>query len=198
MIQLILSTHNRHKCGEIQAMLAGLAEITDLKTIGFNDEIPETGDTFEENARQKAQYIYDRLHKDCFADDSGLMVDALDGEPGVRSARYAGEPVDMERNIDLLLQRMQGKTDRTARFVTVIAAIIGGQTRYFRGEVKGRLIEKRCGTGGFGYDPIFIPDGYDKTFGELDAETKNAISHRANAIKQLRLFLDESQNPKNR
>lgn len=189
MIRLILSTHNRHKCEEIQAMLSGIAEISDLQSTGFNEEIPETGDTFEENARQKVQYIYDRTGKDCFADDSGLMVDALDGEPGVRSARYAGEPVDMNRNIDLLLQRMHGKKDRTARFVTVIAAIIEGKTYYFRGEVQGRLIERRCGTGGFGYDPIFIPDGYDKTFGELDAATKNAISHRANAIKSFRQFL---------
>ncbi|MGM9805883.1 MAG: RdgB/HAM1 family non-canonical purine NTP pyrophosphatase [Candidatus Aphodosoma sp.] len=189
MIRLILSTHNRHKCEEIQAMLSDIAEISDLQSTGFNEEIPETGDTFEENARQKVQYIYDRTGKDCFADDSGLMVDALDGEPGVRSARYAGEPVDMNRNIDLLLQRMHGKKDRTARFVTVIAAIIEGKTYYFRGEVQGRLIERRCGTGGFGYDPIFIPDGYDKTFGELDAATKNAISHRANAIKSFRQFL---------
>lgn len=170
-------------------MLSDIAEISDLQSAGFNEEIPETGDTFEENARQKAQYIYDRTGKDCFADDSGLMVDALNGEPGVRSARYAGEPVDMNRNIDLLLQRMHGKKDRTARFVTVIAAIIEGKTYYFRGEVQGRLIERRCGTGGFGYDPIFIPDGYDKTFGELDAATKNAISHRANAIKSFRQFL---------
>lgn len=193
MIQLILSTHNSHKSQEIESMLSGLAQITDLKALGFNDEIPETGDTFEANALQKAQYIYDKTGRDCIADDSGLMVDALDGEPGVRSARYAGEPVDMERNIDLLLARMAGKDNRTARFVTVIAAIIDGETHFFKGEVCGKIIERRIGCGGFGYDPVFVPDGYVRTFGELPPEVKNAISHRANAVGALRAFLEDKQ-----
>ena len=189
MIEFVLSSHNEHKCQEIQAMLKGIARISNLDQYNITDNIPETGTTFEENALQKAEYVYTRLGKNCFADDSGLMVDVLNGAPGVWSARYAGEPSNNERNIDLLLKNLEGAKDRTARFVTVIAAIIDGKHYFFKGEVKGQIITERHGTGGFGYDPIFVPDGYNQTFGELSAETKNGISHRANAIKKFAEFL---------
>lgn len=189
MLQLIIASHNVHKCQEIQAMLGDMAVLTDLNDNNIHDEIPETGDTFEANALQKARFVYERTGADCFADDSGLMVDALGGAPGVMSARYAGEPSDMAKNIDLLLHNLTGVDNRSARFVTVIAAIIDGKEHLFRGEVKGQIISSLRGTGGFGYDPLFVPDGYSDTFAQLPAEVKNSISHRARAIGRLRDFI---------
>lgn len=193
MKKFILATHNEHKRIEIGAMLAGLAEITDLKQMGLTDEIPETGITFEENAMQKAEYVWQRTGQDCFADDSGLSVEALGGEPGVWSARYAGEPVDMDKNIAKLLAKLKGETNRKARFVTVIAVISGGEKRLFRGTVEGTIIDTLRGTGGFGYDPIFVPDGYTQTFAELSADEKNKISHRANAVKNMVDWLKQNR-----
>lgn len=193
MKKFILATHNEHKRIEIGAMLAGLAEITDLKQMGLTDEIPETGITFEENAMQKAEYVWQRTGQDCFADDSGLSVEALGGEPGVWSARYAGEPVDMDKNIAKLLAKLKGETNRKARFVTVIAVISGGEKRLFRGTVEGTIIDTLRGTGGFGYDPIFVPDGYTQTFAELSADEKNKISHRANAVKNMEDWLKQNR-----
>lgn len=192
MKKFILATHNAHKRIEIGAMMEGLAEITDLEQIGLTDEIPETGTTFEENAMQKAEYVWKCTGKDCFADDSGLSVEALGGEPGVWSARYAGEPVDMQKNMNKLLCKLRGVQNRKAQFVTVIAVISKGERFLFRGTVDGIIIDTPRGDGGFGYDPIFVPDGYDKTFAELGCEEKNSISHRANAVKNMIAWMKDN------
>ncbi|MFI3297145.1 MAG: RdgB/HAM1 family non-canonical purine NTP pyrophosphatase, partial [bacterium] len=183
------ATHNQNKCNEIDAMVGDKFEIQTLDNVGITEEIPEDGDTFKANALIKAKYVYDKLNCDCFADDSGLMVDALGGEPGIYSARYAGEPCDMKRNIEKLLAKLEGVKNRKAKFHTSIALIIDGEIKYFEGEIYGVIIDELRGDNGFGYDPIFVPDGYDKTFAELDSEIKNAISHRAVAVKKLTTYL---------
>lgn len=192
MNQLIFATHNAHKSQEVKAIVGDKFDVKNLSEIGMHDEIPETGKTFKENALQKVEFLYNRFKCNCFADDSGLVVDALNGEPGVYSARYAGEPSNMQRNIEKLLEKMKDKTDRRAQFVTVIAVIIDGKTLFFEGEVKGSIIDTLRGDGGFGYDPIFVPDGYDKTFAELPADIKNNISHRAVAIKKFEEYIKDS------
>ena len=188
MIELVFATNNLHKLEEVQSVVGDRFRIRTLADIGCSADIPETGDTFEANASQKSGYLLDQYGCACFADDSGLEVLALNNEPGVYSARYSGTR-DMEKNIDLLLQRLGNQTDRRARFRTVISLRMGGQEYFFEGSVTGQIGYERRGEGGFGYDPLFTPDGYDRTFAEMSAAEKNAISHRAIAVAKLADFL---------
>ncbi|MBR1769912.1 MAG: non-canonical purine NTP diphosphatase [Bacteroidales bacterium] len=185
MRDIIIATHNKHKVEEIQQVVKDKINIVSLKDLGLNTDIPETGDTLKENARQKARYVYERFHKDCFADDTGLEVEALDKRPGVYSARYAGEHCSFDDNIDLLLKEMDGKTDRRACFKTVICFIESGEERYFEGVCEGVITTERYGNKGFGYDPVFIPNGYGESFAEMTGEEKNKISHRGIAMRKL-------------
>lgn len=187
-MELVFATNNAHKLEEVQQMIGDQFILKSLSDIGCHDDIPETGVTFEENAKQKTDYLVARYAIDCFADDSGLEIDALNGEPGVYSARYSGSR-DMEQNIDLVLENLQGKTNRNARFKSVISLHLKGQQYFFEGTVEGKIIDKRTGTDGFGYDPIFIPDGYEMTFAEMTLADKNKISHRSRAIAKLVEFL---------
>ena len=190
MKQLVFATNNAHKLDEVRKILGGKFDILSLREIGCNDDIAETAETFEGNALIKARYIHDKYGCDCFADDSGLEIDALGGAPGVYSARYAGEAHDSEKNMAKVLEQLQGEENRAARFRTAIALILDGKEHLFEGEIKGRIIEERRGAGGFGYDPIFIPDGETRTFAEMDDAQKNGISHRARAVKKLVAFLE--------
>jgi len=188
-MKLVFATNNKHKVEEVQDILKGLdIELLTLADIGCDADIPEDADTFEGNALQKARYIRDNYHLNCFADDTGLQVKALNWEPGVYSARYAGNH-DSEANMVKLLANLQGKDDRTAQFKTAVALIIDDKEYLFEGIVTGHIAEEKSGTAGFGYDPIFVPDGYDKTFSELGSEIKNSISHRGRAIRKLADFL---------
>ena len=187
--KLVFATHNAHKVDEVRAILPASVELVGLAALGCHDEIPETGDTLRDNALQKVQYIHDRFGVDCFADDTGLEDEALDGAPGVYSARYAGEPADFAKNRTKLLAALTGISNRRAQFRTVVSLILNGETHFFEGIVTGRIIAEERGVGGFGYDSLFVPDGYDKTFAELPAATKNSISHRARAMAQLTDFL---------
>ena len=190
MNQLIFATHNAHKADEVKAIVGNLFEVKNLSDINFFDEIPETGNTFKENAFQKVKYLHDKLNCNCFADDSGLSVDALNGAPGILSARYAGEPSNSQRNTEKLLNTLKNISNRKAQFTCVIAVILDGQTHFFEGIIRGTITEYPQGEGGFGYDPIFIPDDYDKTFAELPADIKNKISHRAIALEKFKQFLN--------
>jgi len=190
MKQLIFATHNAHKADEVKAIVGNLFEVKNLSDINFFDEIPETGNTFKENAFQKVKYLHDKLNCNCFADDSGLSVDALNGEPGIFSARYAGEPSNSQRNTEKLLDALKNISNRKAQFTCVIAVILDGQPHFFEGVIHGTITETPYGEGGFGYDPVFIPDGYDKTFAELPADIKNKISHRAIALEKFKQFLN--------
>lgn len=187
--KLVFATHNAHKVDEVRAILPASVELVGPAALGCHDEIPETGDTLRDNALQKVQYIHDRFGIDCFADDTGLEVEALDGAPGVYSARYAGEPADFAKNRAKLLAALAGISNRRAQFRTVVSLILNDKTYFFEGIVKGRIIAEERGVGGFGYDSVFVPDGYDKTFAELPAAVKNSISHRARAMEQLNNFL---------
>lgn len=190
MRKIVFATNNPNKLREIREILGSRFEVVSLSEIGCHDDIPETGSTLEDNALQKAQYIHDHYGLDCFADDTGLEVDALGGAPGVHSARYAeGTDHDSEANMQRLLRELAGRDDRQAHFRTVIALIMDGQTRLFEGRVDGRIDTERHGQGGFGYDPLFIPDGYNDSFAVLGEETKNRISHRARAVQQLAAYL---------
>ena len=192
-MKIVFATNNKHKLEEIKDILGKDFEIVSLDEIGCHEDIPETGLTLEENARQKSTYIVEHYNHDCFADDTGLEVDALNGEPGVHSARYAeGTDHDSEANMRKLLSKMSNVKDRTARFRTVISLIINGVEHQFEGRVEGRIATEKHGTEGFGYDPIFIPEGYDKSFAELGEEVKNQISHRARAVKKLAKYLSSS------
>ena len=190
-MKIVFATNNRNKLQEIREILGDPFEIVSLADIGCHDDIPETGSTLEENAVQKADYVFDRYRISCFADDTGLEVEALGGEPGVHSARYAeGTDHDSEANMHKLLSQLDGNDDRRARFRTVIALRKpNGETILFNGEVGGNIARKKTGTAGFGYDPIFIPDGYDQSFAEMGETEKNKISHRARAVKQLADYL---------
>lgn len=185
--KIVFATNNAHKLEEVAVILGNSYEVLSLREIGCYDDIPETADTFAGNALQKAQYVKEHYGYDCFADDSGLEVDILDGAPGIFSARYSGG--GSEANMDKLLHNLTGKSERGAQFRTVIALLIGEESRLFEGIVRGTIIEERRGEGGFGYDPIFVPEGYDQTFAELGSEIKNHISHRAKAVKQLVEYL---------
>lgn len=194
--RLLFASANAHKLIEIRALLAPLGyEVLGLHDLRFFDEIPETGDTLQENAFLKASFLSTALGLDCFADDSGLEVDALHGAPGVHSARYAGEPRSDQRNLEKLLQALEGSAQRTARFRTVICLMEGGKPRYFDGRVEGTIIQEARGQGGFGYDPVFVPEGHEHTFAELPAEVKNHISHRARAVQGLVQYLKLHQSP---
>ena len=192
-MKIVFATNNKHKLEEIEDILGKDFEIVSLAEIGCHEDIPETGLTLEENARQKSTYIVEHYNHDCFADDTGLEVDALNGEPGVHSARYAeGTDHDSEANMRKLLSKMSNVKERTARFRTVISLIINGVEHQFEGRVEGRIATEKHGKEGFGYDPIFIPEGYDKSFAELGEEVKNQISHRARAVKKLAEYLSSS------
>lgn len=193
-MKIVFATNNQHKLSEIRQILGSRVEVLSLRDIGCYVDIPETGTTLEENALQKAQYIYDNYHIDVFADDTGLEVDALNGAPGVYSARYASmenssASHDSEANMVRLLKELGDNNNRRARFRTVIALIQQGKVHEFEGIVNGNIISERRGGEGFGYDPIFQPDGYDQTFAEMGAETKNQISHRARATQKLANYL---------
>ena len=188
-MKLVFATNNAHKLEEIREMAGGQYEIVSLKEIGCQEEIPEEQDTLEGNALQKARFVKERYGADCFADDTGLEIAALGGEPGVRSARYAGEGHDSEANMRKVLAKMEGVDDRRARFRTVIALILDGEEHLFEGEVRGEILREKHGAEGFGYDPIFQPTGYTLTFAELGEEEKNKISHRAIATGKLLQFL---------
>lgn len=190
----VFATHNAHKVSEVQAMLPASLQIRSLTDMGFKEDIPETADTLQGNALQKAQYVYERCHCDCFADDTGLEVDALQGRPGVYSARYAGEGCSFDDNVRKVLKELENipLEQRTARFRTVVALIWQGKTYYFEGKVEGLMTLERHGVEGFGYDPIFLPDGYDQTFAEMEAAEKNRISHRGRAIQALVSFLEKN------
>ena len=188
-MKICFATNNAKKVEEVAAALKGLIEIVSLRDIGCTVELPETGDTLEHNAFQKARYVYQHFGVSCFADDTGLEVAALDGAPGVYSGRFAGEPRSDARNLSLLLEKMQGQTNRSARFRTVIALILDGKEYQFDGIAEGEITSSPSGEGGFGYDPIFQPLGFDRTFATLSLAEKNEISHRGRAIKELLNFL---------
>ena len=191
MKNLVFATGNIHKLQEVQGLFKEGFALSCLKDVNITEEIPETADNLEDNALQKARYVYEKCGIPCFADDTGLEVDALDGAPGGYSARYAGEQKDSKLNMLLLLKNMNGKTNRDARFRTIIAYIDeNAQEHIFEGEIKGKIIENMAGTNGFGYDPIFVPEGYDKTFAELSSEIKNTISHRARAMEKFLSYIN--------
>ena len=187
--KLVVATNNAHKLEEISAILGNEMELLSLKDIHCNADIPETADTLEGNARQKAMYIHENYGMDCFADDTGLEVEALNGAPGVFSARYAGDGHDSEANMQKLLKELEGKENRKAQFRTAMCLIMEGKEYLFEGIVKGHIIEEKRGGAGFGYDPIFVPEGYNQTFAELGNDVKNTISHRARAVEKLCTFL---------
>ncbi|MBS2213066.1 non-canonical purine NTP diphosphatase [Carboxylicivirga mesophila] len=190
-MELVFATNNEHKLREIQLLLGCSLKLLSLKDIDCNEEIPETGTTLEANARQKSEYVFNKFGLNCFADDTGLEIDALNGEPGVYSARYAGTDKDAEANMNKVLDLMSEENHRKARFRTVISLIIDGKEHQFEGVVEGEILRERSGKEGFGYDPIFTPDGYQQSFAEMAMELKNEISHRGRAIKKLIDFLKE-------
>ncbi|WP_276497843.1 non-canonical purine NTP diphosphatase [Pontibacter litorisediminis] len=189
MKKLCFATNNRHKLAEVSQMLEGKYELLTLQDIGCNEELAEEQDTLEGNSRQKAEYVWDNYNVSCFADDTGLEVEALNGEPGVYSARYAGPQRSDADNINKLLQRLEGQENRRARFRTSITLILDGQQHQFEGIVTGSIATEWKGDKGFGYDPVFVPDGHDRTFAQMSAEEKNAISHRGRATQELVRFL---------
>ena len=188
MKKLIFATHNPNKFAEIKSAVISF-EIVGLKEMGIIEDIAETGSTLEENALIKSQYIYQKTGLSCFADDTGLEVDALDAKPGVYSARYAGEHATAEENMLKLLSEMEGQKNRNAHFRTVISLILNGKKYYFEGQVEGEILHQKTGVDGFGYDPIFKPKGYDQSFAQMTLEQKNEISHRGVAVKKLIYFL---------
>ena len=190
-MEIVFATNNRNKLVEIQSLLKGTGfRVISLKDIDFEGELPEDGSTLDANASQKANYISDKYGYNCFSDDSGLEVEALNGRPGVYSARYAGSRRNDSDNMQKVLVEMQGQTNRRAMFRTVIALIMNGVERHFEGKVTGTLLTTLRGEQGFGYDPIFVPDGYEKSFAEMSIEEKNEISHRAKAVQQLVEYLE--------
>lgn len=189
-MKIVFATNNQHKLSEVKAVAGDKFEIVTLREVGITEDIPETGATLDENASQKAHYVYERTGLDCFADDTGLEVEALNGAPGVRSARYATDGHDFAANNRKLLSELQGKENRRARFRTVISLIRGGVEQQVEGIVTGTIATQEAGCGGFGYDPLFIPDGHDVTFAEMTAEEKNSISHRGRAVAALKKVLD--------
>ena len=189
MQRIVFATHNQHKLIELKELLSDKYEVVSLNDVGITEDIPETGTTLKENASIKSHYVLEKLGVDCFADDTGLEVDALDGAPGVYSARYAGENATYEQNVDKLLTELGNHPQRSARFKTVISLLLKGEEHYFEGKVGGHILSGRRGNDGFGYDPVFVPDGYDETFAEMSLEQKNRISHRGEAVRKLVDFL---------
>lgn len=192
MRTLIFATNNKHKLHEVRQLLEGVVEIRSLEEMGLEGEIPETGTTLQENSLQKAQWVWDRTRTDCFADDTGLEVEALDGRPGVYSARYAGEHCSFDDNVNKMLHEMEGKENRKACFRTVVTLIEGGEAKAFEGRVDGQILKERHGAEGFGYDPIFMPDRFAVSFAEMPLEVKNSISHRGRAVAKLVNYLKEN------
>jgi XTP/dITP diphosphohydrolase len=190
--ELVFASHNRHKTKEINELLSGVYRVLSLDECGITDEIEETGATLDENALLKARYVFDRIHKNCFADDTGLEVESLNGRPGVYSARYAGPQKNSSDNIGLLLKELEGHANRKARFRTVVALILNGKEYLFEGVVEGSIALACAGEEGFGYDPVFIPDGSNRTFAQMSSAEKNAISHRARAVELLVGFLRQT------
>lgn len=188
-MRLVFATNNRHKLQEVRDILGSRVEVLSLSDIDCYDDIPETADTLEGNAMMKARYIYEKYGVDCFADDTGLEVEALNGAPGVYSARYAGDGHDSEANMNKLLQNLTDKNNRCAQFRTVIALIIKGEENCFDGIVKGEITKEKLGESGFGYDPIFIPEGFSKSFAQMTNDEKNSISHRFRATEKLNDYL---------
>lgn len=188
-MKIVFASNNKNKIKEIQALVPSTIQIVSLEDIGCTEEIPETAATIEGNAQIKANYVTEKYGYDCFADDSGLEVEALNGEPGVFSARYAGEPKNDDNNIDKLLANLKNIENKKANFKTVICLNLQGKQHLFTGIINGKIIEERIGTNGFGYDPIFVADGYTKTFAELTLEEKSTISHRGIAVKKLIEFI---------
>lgn len=190
-MKLVFATNNKHKLEEVRAIVGDRVEILSLNDIDCHDDIPETADTLQGNALIKARYIHEKYNVDCFADDTGLEVEALDGAPGVYSARYAGEECDSQANMHKLLENLTGENNRKAQFRTVIALIIKGEEKLFNGIVKGEISREKMGNSGFGYDPIFIPEGFSQSFAQMSSEMKNSISHRYRATEQLSNYLKE-------
>lgn len=191
MIKIVFATNNAHKIAEVKAVLGEGYELVTLKEVGITEDIPETGATLDENASLKARYVYNRTGLDCFADDTGLEVEALNGAPGVHSARYATDGHDFKVNNHKLLHELQGADNRRARFRTVISLIRGGVEQHVEGIVEGTIAREESGAEGFGYDPLFIPTGHDRSFAEMSAEEKNAISHRGRAVAKLAAILQK-------
>jgi non-canonical purine NTP pyrophosphatase, rdgB/HAM1 family len=187
-MQLIFATNNSNKLLEAQQILPGF-QILGLEDAGIHDELPETHETILENSKEKAEYLYNKYHINCFSDDTGLEVEALNGAPGVYSARFAGPQKNSDDNNSLLLQKLQGVENRKARFVTYITLIINGEEHIFEGEMRGSILPFRTGNGGFGYDPVFCPEGYDKSVAELSPEAKNKISHRGRSLQKMAEYL---------
>ncbi len=183
--KLVFATNNQNKFNEIRNILSDRADLISLKDLNLSEDIPEEKNSLEENAMDKALYIYNKYNFDCFADDTGLEIDALNGEPGVHSARYAGVQCNFEDNINKVLSRMKGVKNRKARFRTVISLVENGSVINFEGSINGKIINSKKGENGFGYDPIFQPDGHKLTFAEMGMDAKNKISHRAKAMEQL-------------
>ena len=190
---MVFATNNRHKLDEIRSILGTSYTIVPMDEIGCSEDIPETAGTLEGNAMLKAQHIKTHYGYDCFADDTGLEVKALNNAPGVYSARYAGESKDPKANMRKVLGELENQIDRSARFRTVIALLLGEKEYLFEGIVEGKLIEEARGNAGFGYDPVFVPEGFMETFAEMGVDVKNKISHRAKAVEQLKKFLDEKR-----
>ncbi|MCF8368009.1 MAG: non-canonical purine NTP diphosphatase [Bacteroidales bacterium] len=189
MIELVFATNNKHKLQEIKAVVGDKFNILSLAEIGCTKDIPETADALEGNASIKSRYVFDNYGKNCFADDTGLEIEALDGKPGVYSARYAGPGHDHQKNMDKVLNELRNQNNRAAQFRTVICLIIDGKEMFFDGIVKGTILTEKHGDKGFGYDPIFQPEGYDVSFAEMDLEAKNKISHRGRAVQKLIEYL---------
>ena len=191
-MRLVFATNNKHKLDEVRAIVGDRVEVLSLNDIDCHDDIPETADTLQGNALIKARHIYEKYGLDCFADDTGLEVEALGGAPGVYSARYAGEECDSEANMRKLLENLTGKSNRNAQFRTVIALIINGEEMLFNGIVKGTIATEKKGDSGFGYDPVFIPEGHSESFAQMSSEMKNSMSHRFRATKELGDYLKEN------
>jgi XTP/dITP diphosphohydrolase len=192
MNTIIFATNNQNKVEEVRVILDNEFKILSLKEAGINIDIPEPFDSLEENAREKANVIYTLTNQNCFSEDTGLEVGALDGEPGVKSARYAGDERSFEKNIDKLLSKLAGKENRQAQFRTVICLINNGRANFFEGKCKGAIIAERRGTSGFGYDPVFVPGGSVKSFAEMTMSEKNIFSHRKKALKKLTDYLKDN------
>ncbi len=188
-LKLVFATHNPNKVVEIADMLEGIYHFENLTQVGIHEEIPEDQDTIEGNAVQKAMFVYEHYGLNCFAEDTGLIIDALDGRPGVYTARYAGDSKDPEANMNKVLAELDGQNVRSARFKTVIALVIDGKVSQFEGVCEGQIASAKKGQHGFGYDPIFIPEGFTQTFAELDKKTKATISHRGKAVERLVAYL---------
>lgn len=192
MVKLIFATQNQHKRNEVQALLGKDIQVVSLTDLYFHEELPETHATLEENALEKAWFISNKFSMDCFSEDTGLEIEALSGAPGVYSARYAGEGKNSADNIELVLQQMNDEENRSAQFRTVVCLLLNAQPYFFEGVVKGTISKEPAGSSGFGYDPVFIPEGYEMTFAEMNKEQKNTISHRRRAIDKMIAFLHSS------